>query len=100
MKKKWIGITLALLVVVVAAAAVIVLGNTKADASEGVQFTVNGSVFDINDPIEVTVTGLTEEMRTHDLELRLEKDIVPINAKADYRIKTGYFQYFDIGKDW
>ena len=100
MKKKWLGITLALLVVVAAVAALVVFGNTKADAADGVQFTVKGTKFGLNDPIEVTITGLTEEMRTHDIEIRLENDIVPVDATPSYRTnKTDYIQYFDIGSD-
>lgn len=107
MKKKWLGITLALLVVVVAAvAAVITIGDGKVEAADGVQFTVKKTKFALNDPIEVTITGLTETLRSHDVEIRLENDIVPADATPGYRLNqsgvnlgaTDYFQYFDLGQ--
>ncbi|MBP3392597.1 MAG: hypothetical protein J6L76_07415 [Clostridia bacterium] len=101
MKKKWLGITLALLVVVVAAvAAVVTLGNTKVEAADGIQISVEKTQFALNEGIDVTVTGIDATLQTHDLELRLERDI--LLADADYANRSdynGYRQYFDIGKD-
>lgn len=101
MKKKWLGITLALLVVVVAAvAAVVTLGDTKADAADGIKISVEKTQFALNEGIEVTVTGIDETLQTHDLEIRLERDI--LLAEADHANRSeynGYRQYFDIGKD-
>lgn len=96
MKKKWLGIMLAFFVVAAAVVVTsVVMNNTNTDASESLTISVEKTAFAIDEPIKVTITGLTEELRAHDLEIRLEKDLVPAAQGISYRI--GYFQYFDIG---
>lgn len=97
MKKKWLGITLALLVVVVAAVAtVITLGDTKADAADmPLSISVAKTEFIYGEPITATVSGLTEEMRARDLEFRLEKRVMLDTETVANRV--GSYQYFDIG---
>ncbi|MBR5500662.1 MAG: hypothetical protein IKV74_03960 [Clostridia bacterium] len=103
MKKKWLGITLALLVVVVAAvAAVITLGDTKAEAADyPIVITTSKTEFMAGEGITVDISGLTESMRGHILDFRLEKGFVYEEDGPAFSNRNNYkaISYLNIGKD-
>lgn len=96
MKKKWLGITLALLVVVAAAVTVVMFNNTKTYASGEYKLTISTekTVFSYGEDIVINYDGVTSENFSsdgtwEDVELRLElgHDVTSLNQNG---LRWGY----------
>ena len=96
MKKKWLGITLALLVVVVAAvAAVITLGDTKVDAAADVPVVkLDKTEYAYGEKLNISWSGLTDEWRTANIEMRIDKG----HGLDDTMTSISDFNYFYMQK--
>ena len=69
------------------------------DAADTLTLSTAKTAYALGEDIVVDITGITETLSSHDLELRLEKGIVQEwHGYAD-RSKYGYKAYLDIGLD-
>ncbi len=105
MKKKWLGITLALLVVVVAAvAAVMMMDDTKAEASDyPITISVDSVEIPYGEDIVVNFSGMLESLyydsatgKWHDIELRL----VSGHGLDDTAMKASRWDYTDLTNNY
>lgn len=103
MKKKWLGIALALLVVVAAVVTVVVFNDTKTDASGDYKLTISTekTVFNYGEDIVINYDGVTAENFSsggtwEDVELRLElgHDVTSLNQNG---LRWGYIDMTLIG---
>ena len=86
-----------LLVITLIATMAVSYFTVDASQSTGLSISVSKTDFAYGEGIEVTVSGLTEDLRSHNLEMRIEKKVVGDTEGFNQRV--GYYQYFDIGEN-
>ncbi len=93
MKRK-ISVLLVIALIATLAASYVTVG---ASSAKPITLSVEKTYFEFGEAIEVDFSGVTTELQSHDLEIRIEKKRLPDNATYADRVSPGYAQYFDIG---
>lgn len=95
--RKTISVLLVIAMVITMAAAYITVGADG--TADTLTLSTTKTAFALDEDIVVDITGYTETLSSHDLELRMEKGFVHEWHGYDNRTLYGYKAYFDIGTD-
>ena len=90
-------ISVLLVIALIATMAVTYFNVGASSSSKPITLSVDKTYFAFGEPIEVDFSGVTQDLQSHDLEIRIEKKRLPDNATYADRVNPGYAQYFDIG---
>ena len=91
--RKTISVLLVIAMVITMAAAYITVGADG--TADTLTLSTAKTAFALDEDIVVDITGYTETLSSHDLELRMEKVIMP--KWKGFTDRVGYMAYFDIG---